>query len=65
MVNTIEFVTVLGAVIGSFIYIITELRSYQKEIKEDIKKHDEAFLEQTKRTDKLYEMFISLLKDRK
>lgn len=57
-IETIQFITIIGAILGSFVYIIKELRSFESEIRSDVK-------EQSRRTDKLYEMFIDLVKEAK
>lgn len=56
--DTIQFITILGSVVGSFIYIIKELRSFETEMRADS-------VRQSQRTDKLYEMFIQVLNDKK
>jgi cell division protein FtsL len=61
--DIIQFVTILGTVIGAMIYMVTELRFFQKEIKEEIKIQNQHIDQQSQRTDKLYEMFIDLLKE--
>ncbi len=53
-----QFVTILGALIGCFVYMISEMRIIEREIKDESNK-------QSARTDKLYEMFISLLQEKK
>lgn len=51
----IQFITILGAIIGSFVYLVTELRSFEKEIRSDVS-------QQGIRTDKLHQTFMELTK---
>lgn len=52
----VQFITILGSIVGSFIYIITELRNFEKTIRDDMKS-------QSQRTDRLYEMFVDIQKE--
>lgn len=65
----IQFLTILGAIVGAaaFLYkefksdlqnIRSDLKGFEKEIRDDIKT-------QSNRSDQLYTMFIDLLKERK
>lgn len=77
--DTAQFVTILGAVIASFVYLLKEIKSLEakvdaniKEVRAEtniIKEHMDKFEERmdshASRIDQLYEMFVDLLKDKK
>ena len=50
-------ISVVGSVVGSVVYIHKDSKAYLSQIQEDRR-------QQTYRTDKLYEMFIDLLKNK-
>ena len=47
-------IAILSPIIGCFVYLISELRSFEKEIRADVSA-------QAGRTDKLYEVIIKML----
>ncbi len=54
----IQFVTIMGMMIAGFGFIYKELKSFERELRDDIKV-------QAARSDKLYENFCDLLKLRR
>ncbi len=54
----IQTLSIIGTVIGSAYYIHRDTRSDVASVREEIKS-------QSQRTDRLYEMFIDLLKEKK
>lgn len=53
-----QFITIISVFLGAFGYIHSDIKTFKDEIRKDMQ-------QQTSRTDRLYEMFIDLLKDRK
>jgi hypothetical protein len=54
----IQFLTLLGTMIAGFGFMYKEFKSFEKDIRDDIRT-------QSNRSDQLYTMFIDLLKLRK
>lgn len=54
----VQFLTLLGTMIAGFGFMYKEFKSFEKDIRDDIKT-------QSKRSDQLYTMFIDLLKSQK
>ena len=54
----IQFFTLFATMVGGCAFIHKEVKSFEKEIREDVKT-------QAARSDKLYQMFLDLLKERK
>lgn len=52
----IEFFTLMATLIAGFGFIYKEFKSFEKDIREDIR-------QQSARSDQLYKMFIDLLKE--
>lgn len=65
----IQFITIMATMLGGFSFIYKEFKNdiseLKKEIHEDNISHRENANQTSARTDKLYEMFIDLLKDRR
>ena len=57
--------TILVSVGGAFKFLYTEIKGYRNEMKEENKLFREEIAHQVKRSDRLYEMFIDLVKERK
>jgi uncharacterized membrane protein len=53
----IQVLTIIGSVAGAVIYVHNDSKAYMSQIQEDRR-------QQTERTDKLYEMFVELLKQK-
>jgi hypothetical protein len=60
----IQFITLMTTFIGGFVFIHREIRQEIKEMKEDIKVQSARLDQQAARSDRLYEMFIDLVKTR-
>jgi hypothetical protein len=56
MMDYAQFFTLMVTSIGGFAFLYREMKQIEKDLKEDTKT-------QSARTDKLYEMFIDLLKE--
>jgi hypothetical protein len=56
--DIVQFITLLISFFGGIGYIHKEFKEFKNEIRADMQK-------QTDRTDKLYQMFIDLLKEKK
>lgn len=54
----IQFLTVMATMLAGFGFMYKELKSLEKDIRDDIK-------QQASRTDQLYTMFIDLLKEKR
>lgn len=54
----IQFVTIFATLLAGFGFIYRELKGFEVQIRQDINA-------QSGRTDRLYEMFIELVKERK
>ncbi len=54
----LQFFILVGSILGAGTYMHSEFKEWKKEIREDIKI-------QSARTDRLYEMFIDLVKKNK
>jgi ClpP class serine protease len=52
----LQFLLLIGTILGAAKYMHTEFKEWTKEIREDVKI-------QTARTDRLYEMFVDLIKE--
>ncbi len=58
----IEFFTLIGTMIGGCLLLISRMDTMRKENHDMIQQQAQRIDEQGKRSDKLYEMFIELLK---
>jgi ClpP class serine protease len=54
--NWLQFFLLLGSILGAAKYMHSEFKEWTKEIRQDVNT-------QSARTDKLYEMFVDLLKE--
>jgi ClpP class serine protease len=52
----LQFLLLIGTILGAAKYMHTEFKEWTKEIRDDVKI-------QTARTDRLYEMFVDLIKE--
>ncbi len=55
LLETLQFLILISAIVCSIVYIHKDIRAYVSELKNDIDT-------QAKRNDRLYEMFVDLLK---
>lgn len=62
LINVAQFLITLTAIITAVVYIHQDLRSHVTELRNDIERQNKIIDKQSERTDKLYEMFIELLK---
>ena len=60
-----EFFTLIGTMIGGCLLLISRMDTMRKENHDMIQQQAQRIDEQGKRSDRLYEMFIELLKDNK
>lgn len=54
----LQFLLLIGSILGAAKYMHSEFKEWTKEIRDDVKI-------QTARTDRLYEMFVDLIKENK
>lgn len=60
-----EFWTLFGMIFGGVIVLYREMKDIQKSMKDDVREIRNETKTQSERTDRLYEMFIDLLKEGK
>lgn len=65
MQNILLWVSIITPILAFFGFIYNQISNWRSETKEEIKKIEQAISAQSARTDKLYEMFIDLLKEKK
>jgi len=53
----VQFITIMTTLLAGFGFIYKEFKSFEKDIRDDIRM-------QSSRSDELYKMFISLLKEK-
>lgn len=58
----IQFLTIMATMLAGFGFIYKEFKSWEEDIREDIKQQSTRIDQQSIRTDQLYTMFIDLLK---
>ena len=59
----IQVGSIIASVIFCAFYLHKEMKEWKKEVREDMHAFREEMINQSLRTDKLYEMFIDLIKE--
>jgi hypothetical protein len=65
MESFLQWISIVTPTIVCFVFLLNQIKDIQRKMDRRFEQQEERISQKSRRTDKLYEMFIDLLKEKK